>query len=141
MSRCINKIKYILLTVICFINDTNCLCLYGNATLSLKFHIIKNLRLHLPACKKPRFFDNTVCKCGFAVVNMCYDTKISDIGLFNSLHCIPPLFFSIAFYCNTYVGYQSKQYGIIFAVVQYLFSAKHLIYHTGEIWHCIFCLL
>ena len=111
MTRCVNKIKYIFLTVFCLIYDTHCLCLYRDTTLSLKLHIVKNLCLHLPARKESRFFNDTVCKRRFTVVYMCYDTKISDIGLFNSLHCIPPLFFSIVFYCITYDGYQSKHLG------------------------------
>ena len=43
MSRCINQIEKILLSVVCPVNCTHCLCLDRDSTLPLKIHIIQHL--------------------------------------------------------------------------------------------------
>ena len=95
MSRSIYQVKYILFAVFCFVDDTDGLCFDCNATFSLQIHIIKYLCLHLTARQKAGHFNDAVCQCGFAMVNMCYNTKISDILLIYTCHNSISLFLNL----------------------------------------------
>ena len=81
MSGSIYHIQNILLSVLRIIDNPACLRLNGNAALPLQLHIIENLALHFPACQQPRHLYNPVRQRGFSVVNMGYDTEISDFAL------------------------------------------------------------
>ena len=81
MTWCIYKIKNIFFSVLGFIYDPDCLGLNSNTTLSLQIHIIQNLRLHLTLCKQTGLLYDSVRQCGFAMVYMSNDTKITDFAL------------------------------------------------------------
>ena len=81
MSRRINHIQNIFISILCFINQTYRLRFDGNAPFTLDIHIIKYLRLHLPACQYTGFFNHPIRQCGFTMINMCYNAEISDFTL------------------------------------------------------------
>ena len=81
MSGSIDHIKNILIAVLRLIHKTNRLRFDRNASLPFNVHIIEYLRLHLPARQDTRFFDHAIRQCGLAVINMCYNTEISDFTL------------------------------------------------------------
>ena len=83
MSRRIDQVKDILLSVIRLIYRTHSLCFDGDSSLSFQVHIIQNLRLHLTACQKSGLLDDPVCKRRFSMVDMCDNTKISYFILIN----------------------------------------------------------
>jgi hypothetical protein len=55
------------------------LCLDGYPTFFLDVHRVQNLRFHIARLKTATALDQTVSKCGFAVVNVGNDGKISDV--------------------------------------------------------------
>ena len=83
MSRRINQIERILLSVLCFIDQTDCLRLDRNAAFTFQIHIVKHLILHLSCRQQSRLFNNTVCQRRFAMINVCDNAKISNIFLFH----------------------------------------------------------
>ena len=62
MTRGINKIKNIFLTIIGFINRTHGLSLNGYTPFPFQVHVIQNLGLHLALRKKPCHLDDAVGK-------------------------------------------------------------------------------
>ena len=81
MSGSIYQVENVFFPVTCLIYDSYGLWLDRNSTFPLKFHIIKNLRLHLTLGQCTRLLNNTVCQCWFTVIDMGYNTKISDFTL------------------------------------------------------------
>ena len=63
MSRGIDQVKNILISVLGFVYNTNRLGFDGDSSFSLKVHVIQNLGLHFPLGKKSRHLDDTVRKC------------------------------------------------------------------------------
>ena len=63
MSRGIDQVKNILISVLGFVYNTNRLGFDGDPSFSLKIHVIQNLGLHFPFGKKSRHLDDTVRKC------------------------------------------------------------------------------
>ena len=78
MSRRIDQIKNILVSILCLIDKPDGLGFDRNAPLPLQIHIVKHLILHLPAGKKPGLLNDPVRQSGFAVVDMCDNTKVPD---------------------------------------------------------------
>ena len=62
MTRCIDQVEDIFLSVVRLIDDTDCLGFDGNATLPLQIHIVQNLCLHLTAGQGSGSFYDTICK-------------------------------------------------------------------------------
>ncbi len=62
MSRSVNKVENVFLSVSCLIHGPHSLSLDGNSPLPLQIHIVQHLGLHLPAGQEPRHLDNSVCK-------------------------------------------------------------------------------
>ena len=93
MPRRIDEIENIFLAVLRLIDNTNRLCLDRDAALTLKFHIIQYLRLHLPVCKETCHLNDTVCESRFPVVNMGNNTKITDFTLIYLCHLYRPFIF------------------------------------------------
>ena len=88
MPRCVDKVENIFLSILCLIHNAHRLCLDCYASFSLKIHIIKHLCLHLTACEKSGFFNDSVRKRRLAVINMGYNTKITNFTLVYG-HLIP----------------------------------------------------
>ena len=96
MSRCVDQVKNIFVSVFCFVYSTYSLGFNGNAALTFQVHIVENLFLHLTAGKKSGFFNDPVCQCGFTVVYMGNNTKITYFTLVNCCHSLSS--FSIFFF-------------------------------------------
>ena len=82
MSRSVNKVEYILFTIM-LIFHLDGMTFYCYATFFLQIHIVK----HLTACHLDclRIFQQSVGQCRLAMVYMCDYTEISYvIHLFNS---------------------------------------------------------
>ncbi len=77
MPRRIDQVKNVFLSVFRPVDGTYGLRLDGNASLPFQFHIVKHLRLHLPAGKKACFFYNPICQRRLAVIDMGHNTKIT----------------------------------------------------------------
>ena len=81
MPRRVDQIQNILVSILRLVYRADCLRLDCNAPLALQIHVVKNLVLHLTAGQKPCLFYNSVCKRGFAVINVCHNAEISDFTL------------------------------------------------------------
>ena len=81
MPRCVDQVEHIFFPVVRLVDRTDCLSFDRDASLSLQIHIVEDLSLHLTVCKQPRHLNDTVCQCGFSVIYVCNDTKISDFTL------------------------------------------------------------
>ena len=81
MSWGIYQIKNILFSVFSMIYSTDSLGFDGDSTLTLQFHIVQNLRLHFSLSKQSGHLYNSVCQCGFSMINMCNNTKITNFTL------------------------------------------------------------
>ena len=78
MTRSVQKVEGVLLPVRAVLH-LNGVALYGNSLLLLKIHGIQDLGLHLAAGNGVCKLEHPVGKGGFAVVNMGYYAKVSDI--------------------------------------------------------------
>ena len=76
MSRSVNEIQYIVLTFV-VIFHLNGMALDGDASLLLKIHIVEHLSLN--DLDGIGIFQKPVGKCRLAVVDVCYDAKVSYI--------------------------------------------------------------
>ena len=81
MAWGIDQVENILLSVFSMINRADRLGFDGDSALTLQLHIIQNLGLHFSLCKKTCHLYNSVCQCGFTMINMCNNTKISNFTL------------------------------------------------------------
>ena len=63
VSRRINQVKNIFLSILCLINDAHCLGFDRDSPLTLQIHIIQDLCLHLTIGKQARHLNDTVCQC------------------------------------------------------------------------------
>lgn len=88
MSRCIDQVKYIFFPIIRLIDSTHCLRLDRDSSLPLKVHVVQDLSLHLSARQKSCHLDDPVCQCGFSVIDMRDNTKVS--------------YFLLVYYCQFY---------------------------------------
>ena len=101
VSRCINKVKNILFSIFSLVNSSNGLRLNSNTSFSFKFHVIKNLSLHLSVSQKTCHFYNSVSQCRFTVIYMGYNTKISNFTLINMWQFIRSNLFIFCLYYST----------------------------------------
>ena len=83
MPRRIDQVEYIFLPALRLVDDTHRLRLDGDASLPLKLHIIQHLGLHLAAGEKARHLNDAVRQRRFPVVDMRYNTKITNSLLHN----------------------------------------------------------
>ena len=81
MTRGINQIHLIGIAILCIIIHTDSTCLDGNTPFTFQLHIVQQLTFHFTLCNRMTAFQQTVCQCGFAMVNMCDNRKVSDKGL------------------------------------------------------------
>ena len=77
MTGCIYKIENVGFAVIGFVDNAYRSRLDCNATLTLKVHVIKQLRLHIPFGNGVGLFKNSVRKRTLAVVNVSNNAEIS----------------------------------------------------------------
>ena len=83
MTRRIYQINNIVLAIIRLIIEPDCLQLNGNTPFPFQLHIIKYLVYHLPFGKGAGVFQNTVSQGRFSMVDMRYNTKITNSLLHN----------------------------------------------------------
>ena len=81
MARCINEVEFIFFPIVGTVDQTDCLGLDGNTSFPFQIHVIQYLFLHFTVCEQTCFLDQSICQCGFAVVDMCHNTKVSDMTL------------------------------------------------------------
>ena len=86
MSRCVDEVENIFLSILCPIHGTHSLCLDGDAPFSLQVHVVQHLCLHLSAGEQTGLLDDAVCQGGFTVIYMCHNTKIADLALVYCCH-------------------------------------------------------
>ena len=77
MTGSVDQVEYVLLTVLCPVNDPHGLGLDRDAPFPFDIHIVENLGEHLAARQKPGLFYDPVRQRGFPVVNMRDDAEIS----------------------------------------------------------------
>ena len=78
MSRSVNKVEGIFLARLLIVH-LNGMTLDSDTALTLKFHVVKHLILHLLGTHCFSEFQQTVGKCTLPVVNMSYYAKVSYI--------------------------------------------------------------
>ncbi len=79
MAGSVNKIKHILLAVLCRIVQGYGVCFNGNAAFPFNIHCVEHLADMITGVNDTAFFNNTVRKGGFPVVYMGNDGKISNV--------------------------------------------------------------
>ncbi len=92
MSRRVDQIENVFLSVFRLINRADSLGFDRDSPLSLQIHVIQYLCLHLAARQKTRLLYDAIRQRGFAVVNMCNNAKISDFTLIHPFHLNIKLF-------------------------------------------------
>src|SRR5690606_40178378 len=83
MARCIHQAQFISFAILRGIVKPDSLRLDRNTTLALDIHVIKHLLTHLACGKAPSMLDQPVRQRRFAVVNMCDDREITNMGAFS----------------------------------------------------------
>lgn len=81
MTGSVDEVKKIFFAVVSVIGNADGTSLYSNATLTLKLHIVKQLRLHITGGNGVCLLKNTVGERTFAVVNVGNYAEISDFIL------------------------------------------------------------
>ena len=84
VTRGVDKVENVLLTVISAVLHTHRTRLYGNAALTLNVHVVKQLVLHLAQLYRVGEFKYPVRKRGLAVVYMCNYAEITNLVLVHS---------------------------------------------------------
>ena len=79
MSRGINQVECIGLTIGVMVLHLDCVALNSNAFFAFEVHIVENLSLHFTLIKRVSIFKQAVGKCTFAVIDVSDDTEIADI--------------------------------------------------------------
>jgi hypothetical protein len=78
MSRCVDQVQDILLTILGGVVHAGRLQFNGNPPLSLKVHIVQHLSFHVPIADGPSGLQETIGQGGFPVVNVSNDGKVAD---------------------------------------------------------------
>ena len=78
MSGSVDKIERIFLAIV-IISHSHGSELYRNTPLPLDIHAVEKLFFRVPLSHRLRDVHNTVRKRAFAMVDVSYDTKISDM--------------------------------------------------------------
>ena len=79
MSRRIDKVQLIMLTIFTLIVKGDTLCFDGDATFALDVHGVEQLFLHVAFGDRSGQLDQTVGKGGLAVVDMGHDREVTDV--------------------------------------------------------------
>ena len=79
MSRGVDKIERIYLSILSFVLHLDSVALDGDTLLALEIHVIKYLILHFALIQRTGHLKQSVGKRTLAVVYMCNDAKISNI--------------------------------------------------------------
>ena len=80
MSGCVDKIQLITLTIFRVIMQGDALCLDGNAALFLDIEAVQDLCFHLSVTEPAAELNETVGHCGFTMIDMSDDGKITDMA-------------------------------------------------------------
>ena len=80
MAGRIDEIQLVGLPIFGVVVQRDTLGFNCNATLALDIHRVKHLGVHFPGTEATTMLNETVCKRGFAVVDMGDNGKISDIA-------------------------------------------------------------
>ena len=81
MTRSVDEIENIVLTVIGVIFEPYGSCLDGYSTLTLDVHIVEQLVFHLTQLDRVGQLEDTVCQRGLTVIYMCDYAKITYLVL------------------------------------------------------------
>jgi hypothetical protein len=79
MSRGVDQVKVVNLPVARFVAKGGSLRLDGNTSLAFDIHRVKHLLFHLAVGQAPAQVDDAICQCGFAVIDMGNNGKITDM--------------------------------------------------------------
>ena len=79
MTRCVDQIQVVDLSVFGFVLQRSGLCLDSYPTLFLDVHRVENLRLHVALFKSSAALNQAVCECRFAMIDVGNDGKVSDV--------------------------------------------------------------
>ena len=95
MSGSIDEIEFIFFTLAICIWQSHGLAFYGDSPLPFDIHIVKNLIPKMTIIHQPGYLNQTVSQCGFSMVNMGNNAKVSYI-------------FHVLFHLPIYYFYSSK---------------------------------
>ena len=79
MTRCVDKIELIHLTVACLVIKRHALGLDGDATLALDIHRIQNLLVHFAVSESTAVLDKTIGQRRLAVIDMGNYREVPDV--------------------------------------------------------------
>lgn len=79
MSRRIDQIERILHSVMRRVFHLDGVAFDGDALFAFEFHVIEHLSLHFTLIERVGFFQQTIGKRRFSVVDMGYDAEITDV--------------------------------------------------------------
>ena len=79
MPRRVDQIEVVDLTIESLVLQRGGLRLDGYPTFFFDVHRVKNLRLHVTRFESSATLDQAICECGFAMINVRNDRKISDV--------------------------------------------------------------
>ena len=78
MSRRVDQVKVVDLSVACLVFQRGGLCLDRDAALAFDIHRVEHLRFHFAVGQPSAQLDNAVGQSGFAVIYVGDNRKISD---------------------------------------------------------------
>ena len=81
VTRSVDEVEDIILTVVCVIFQADGTRLDGDAALPLDIHIVEKLILHIPERDCIGELENAVSKGGFAVIYVCDNAEIAYVFL------------------------------------------------------------
>ena len=79
MTGGIDQIEVVDLAVDCLVLECSGLRLDGYPTLFLQIHGVEHLRTHLAILQTAAPLNDAIGKCGFSVINVRNDRKVSDV--------------------------------------------------------------
>ena len=86
MPGSVDQVEDIFFPVFCLIYGSHGLCLNSNSSLTFQIHIIQYLGLHLSFCQQTGHLNDPVCQGRFSVINMGYNTEITNFTLIKICH-------------------------------------------------------
>ena len=94
MSRSVDKIQHIVLTILTVIH-LNGVGFDGDASFALEVHVVEHLRLHIFGCHSVGVFQQAVGQRGFTMVDMGDDAEVSYIlhlwdNIVDVMQAVPP---------------------------------------------------
>lgn len=79
MTRCVNQVQHVFISIFGAIGQGNGIAFDGNAPFPLDIHVVQQLVLKVSFIADTGELDQPVGQCGLAVIDVCNDTEISDI--------------------------------------------------------------